>query len=228
MRLGVDEGEEGGRQTKVSRKLKMEEKKGELERAPKEVREYEGIVEAVKTFIMEILEMSLCKYTTLPFHEIVYYSNVKLHEKTFTAQPRAAIQTALAQPLHYLNCDCCRDIATDALSATQHDTCILYKLYLECNRMINMYDWFVAFGVVLEREARGAKGKIEEREVQGCFHAIPVISLTFCPPRTRSPAFAHLDRARFIRSVAELQFLGFVKPTNRKTDHVVRLTWMNV
>ncbi|RUP49554.1 hypothetical protein BC936DRAFT_142251 [Jimgerdemannia flammicorona] len=81
MRLGVDEGEEGGRQTKVSRKLKMEEKKGELERAPKEVREYEGIVEAVKTFIMEILEMSLCKYTTLPFHEIVYYSNVKLHEK---------------------------------------------------------------------------------------------------------------------------------------------------
>ncbi|RUS31271.1 origin recognition complex subunit 3 N-terminus-domain-containing protein [Jimgerdemannia flammicorona] len=170
MRLGVDEGEEGGRQTKVSRKLKMEEKKGELERAPKEVREYEGIVEAVKTFIMEILEMSLCKYTTLPFHEIVYYSNVKLHEKTFTAQPRAAIQTALAQPLHYLNCDCCRDIATDALSATQHDTCILYKLYLECNRMINMYDWFVAFGVVLEREARGAKGKIEEREVQYPFY----------------------------------------------------------
>ena len=32
-------------------------------------------------------------------------------------------------------------------------------------------------------------------------------------------------RARFIRAVSELQFLGFVKPTKRKTDHVARLTW---
>ncbi|KAF9332686.1 hypothetical protein BG006_004427, partial [Podila minutissima] len=34
---------------------------------------------------------------------------------------------------------------------TQHDTCILYKLYVECGRMINMYDWFSAFGMILER-----------------------------------------------------------------------------
>ncbi|KAJ8314835.1 hypothetical protein KUTeg_006985 [Tegillarca granosa] len=32
-------------------------------------------------------------------------------------------------------------------------------------------------------------------------------------------------QARFIRAVSELQFLGFVKPTKRKTDHVARLTW---
>ena len=32
-------------------------------------------------------------------------------------------------------------------------------------------------------------------------------------------------RARFIKSISELQFLGFIKPTGRKTDHVVRLTW---
>ena len=35
-------------------------------------------------------------------------------------------------------------------------------------------------------------------------------------------------RARFIRAVSELQFLGFVKPTKRKTDHVARLTWEDV
>ena len=32
-------------------------------------------------------------------------------------------------------------------------------------------------------------------------------------------------RARFIQAVSELQFLGFIKPTKRKTDHVARLTW---
>lgn len=31
--------------------------------------------------------------------------------------------------------------------------------------------------------------------------------------------------ARFIRAVSELELLGFVKPTKRKTDHVARLTW---
>lgn len=32
-------------------------------------------------------------------------------------------------------------------------------------------------------------------------------------------------RARFFQAVSQLQFLGFVKPTKRKTDHVARLTW---
>ncbi|KAL4706515.1 hypothetical protein ACJJTC_015713 [Scirpophaga incertulas] len=39
---------------------------------------------------------------------------------------------------------------------------------------------------------------------------------------------AHHDadlQARFTRAVAELQFLGFIKSSKRKTDHVVRLTW---
>lgn len=31
--------------------------------------------------------------------------------------------------------------------------------------------------------------------------------------------------ARFIQAVSELQLLGFIKPTQRKTDHVQRLTW---
>lgn len=31
--------------------------------------------------------------------------------------------------------------------------------------------------------------------------------------------------ARFIRAVSELEFLGFIKSTKQKTDHVARLTW---
>ncbi|CAG9127121.1 unnamed protein product [Plutella xylostella] len=32
-------------------------------------------------------------------------------------------------------------------------------------------------------------------------------------------------KVRFTRAVAELQFLGFIKTSKRKTDHVMRLTW---
>ena len=31
--------------------------------------------------------------------------------------------------------------------------------------------------------------------------------------------------ARFSQAVSELQFLGFIKPSKRKTDHVERLTF---
>ncbi|KAJ6648365.1 Origin recognition complex subunit 3 [Pseudolycoriella hygida] len=32
-------------------------------------------------------------------------------------------------------------------------------------------------------------------------------------------------QARFVRAVAEMQFLGYIKSSKRKTDHVTRLTW---
>ncbi|KAI8977503.1 hypothetical protein BDF20DRAFT_875241 [Mycotypha africana] len=146
------------------------------------------------------LRLYLRPYTTLPLHELIYYNTISLHEKAFAAQPRATIQTALTQSGHYLGCSCCRMDKADQILFSEHDTCILYKLYLECGRMINLYDWFIAFGCIIEREQRPIKQKLEENEVQ----------------------------ARFIRSVAELQFLGFIKPTQRKTDHVIRLTWSNI
>ena len=71
------------------------------------------------------------------------------------------------------------------------DTGIIYKLYLECGRLINLYDLFVAFQVMVEEE--------------------PTKELY----------------ARFIQSISELQFAGFVRQTGRKTDHVMRLTWPN-
>lgn len=57
--------------------------------------------------------------------------------------------------------------------------------------MINMYDWFVGFGSILEQR------KLSQQEIL----------------------------ARFIRSVRELNWLGFIKPTQRKSDHVLRLIW---
>ncbi|KAL1928438.1 hypothetical protein VTP01DRAFT_2794 [Rhizomucor pusillus] len=151
----------------------------------------------ISDWILKILNETLRSYTTNFMYELVYYTSSRLHEKSFAAQPRAAVQTALSQSHHYLNCDCCAGENKDQILPSEHDTCILYKLYLECGRMINMYDWFVAFGCILERDK---SRKLKEKEVQ----------------------------ARFVRSVAELQYLGFIKPTQRKTDHVIRLTWSNV
>ena len=50
------------------------------------------------------------------------------------------------------------------------------------------------------------------------------------PPPPPHPHTHTLDKLnyfsdRFMRAVAELQFLGFVQQSKRKTDHVQRMTW---
>jgi len=43
--------------------------------------------------------------------------------------------------------------------------------------------------------------------------------------KPRTIRILYFYRARFIRAVSELQLLGFIRPSKRKTDHVQRLTW---
>ncbi|KAG2192004.1 hypothetical protein INT46_001008 [Mucor plumbeus] len=184
------------RLTETARKVQTQS----IEHLKNKGSEASKIAMSIAEWIERVLVHHLRSFTKLPLYELIYYTNIKLHEKSFASQPRASVQTALTQPQHYMNCSCCHIEKSDQILLTEHDTCILYKLYLECGRMINLYDWFVAFGCIIEREKRSPNQKLEENEVQ----------------------------ARFIRSVAELQFLGFIKPTQRKTDHVIRLTWSNI
>ncbi|KAF9901848.1 Origin recognition complex subunit 3 [Linnemannia zychae] len=224
--LNVYAHEAGSRQTKIAKKTR------ETARIPKgALGAYTLLVKEIDETITRFFRTYLVCHTSKPLNEIYYYSQVTVQQKAFLPQPRFSIQTALGQPEVYLNCDCCRpptdnmgQSLADMVLPAQHDTCILYKLYVECGRMINMYDWFTAFGMILERgeksssveeplaKKRGGRGgkaktkagvntnKLDQKEVQ----------------------------ARFISGVAELQFMGFIKSTSRKTDHVMRLTWGNI
>lgn len=73
---------------------------------------------------------------------------------------------------------------------------IIYRVYLECGHMINLFDWLQAF---VER-------------------------VKHCDLKELKPADRKRMQALFFRSITELQFMGFIKPTNRKVDHVVKLT----
>ncbi|KAJ3043772.1 Origin recognition complex subunit 3 [Rhizophlyctis rosea] len=181
-----------GRQTKVAKKLKPIEENLDQD-------SYQYFAKSVADFFARFFKRTLRCHTELPLHEVVYYNNAMRLKKAFNPQPRAAIQTALGNSQHYLSCTCCsgkQDAGDDNIQPTAQDAAIAYKLYLECGRMINLYDWFIAFGAIIEKEA------------------------------------AHVDRsviqARFIQAVTELQFTGFIRPTSRKTDHVLRLTWGSV
>ncbi|XP_012254111.2 origin recognition complex subunit 3 isoform X2 [Athalia rosae] len=133
----------------------------------------------------------------LPASEIFFFGDGNSVKHHIIGSPRAAIHTGLNDPQAYLDCSCCTSNNEQSILATLPDLSIIYKLHLECGRLINMYDWLQAFLTIVCPEISGEEQREVDPELQ----------------------------ARFTRAVAELQFLGFIKTSRKKTDHVMRLTW---
>ncbi|XP_053965995.1 origin recognition complex subunit 3 [Anastrepha ludens] len=144
----------------------------------------------------EIIVTHLAPLTRAPpLHELFVFSDVSTVRRNIIGAPRAALHMALNNPHYYLQCKCCQLSESTQLLATLPDLSVAYKLHLECGRMINLFDWLQAFRSVVD--------DIDNEHEQ----VDPQI------------------QARFTRAVAELQFLGYIKMSKRKTDHVTRLTW---
>lgn len=103
---------------------------------------------------------SLVSYTTIPMHELLYFTDSKnIIPKSFHAEPRASIQTAINYPQTYSGCDNCSDIITSHLP----DITIIFRLYLECGRMINLSDWYEAFRSIVDTKKLKKDEEIEVR-----------------------------------------------------------------
>ena len=110
----------------------------------------------------------------------------------------------------------------------QPDTSILFRRYMEAGRMINVYDWYESFAQILDAQrreiARAKQATVRGRREKGKQKA---------RPRPKDVAIEDMTeeeqdewqtevQARFIRALHELDFMGFVKHTGRKADHIIR------
>lgn len=139
----------------------------------------------------------LCPPSKLPLHEVLYYDDAPSLKQYFVPSPRSVLHSALAKPYTYLKCECCQGVGAAEMSPSLPDLSLSYKLHLESGKLINLYDMLQAF--------RGLKASTAQKKL--------------------SVEEEKLIEAQFFRSVAELQLLGLVKATQRKTDHVARMTW---
>ena len=150
------------------------------------------------------------------FHEIFYFKENKSNgiiqdpEATFVADrlqgaPRFALQKALQLPHTYLTNPQINADSENHDPASLPDICIAYKLYLECGRYINLFDWLTCWITIITNGSDD--NDISKTNKQGKQEVDPKL------------------QARFSRCVSELQFLGFIRPSKRKTDHVEKLTW---
>lgn len=103
-----------------------------------------------------------------PLLELFVFSDSQTLRKHIVGAPRASVHQALLNPYHYLQCDCCELESTNQLTASQPDLSIVYKLHLECGKMINLYDWLQAFKAIVSQDE-------EDEEDTGGRNIDPVI-----------------------------------------------------
>lgn len=96
-----------------------------------------------------------------PLHELYVFNDISTVRCNIIGAPRAALHTALNNPHFYMQCKCCELQDQSQLMGTMPDLSIVYKLHLECGRMINLFDWLQAFRSVL----RGTDDQDEQQEI---------------------------------------------------------------
>ncbi|XP_059208629.1 origin recognition complex subunit 3 [Centropristis striata] len=169
-------------------------------RRAKKLSPFEALRKEALDFFDGLVKSHLSPPESQTLYEVCYYTSSAAVRRHLNATPRTSIQAALNCPYYYLQNERLKT-EDGSVSNAAPDICIAYKLHLECGRLINLYDWLEAYSTVVS----AAEGNDPE-----------------------SDNFGKVDdvkHARFIRAVSEMEFLGFIKSTKQKTDHVARLTW---
>ncbi|XP_050067079.1 origin recognition complex subunit 3 [Anopheles maculipalpis] len=187
----------------LSPHMGRQELREKLLTAAKHSKSESAVTKAIERIMEYFVKHIFCRYLrpatseTVPLVELFLYNDSTYLRQHIVGAPRAAVHIALNNPQYYTQCDCCTLDESSCIVPSLPDLSIAYKLHLECGRMINLFDWLQAFRTILEDANKDGV----EQQVD------PII------------------QARFTRVVAEMQFLGFIKTSKTKTDHVTRLTW---
>lgn len=106
------------------------------------------------------------------------------------------------------------------------DLCQAYRLLQDAGKLVNLGDWFNTFEdniltppdfslpALQESRSKRSRRKREEDSEDSEDDALAT-----------SDGPDQIKRARFVRAVSELGFLGMIGSTKRKTEHITRVVW---
>ncbi|KAI0342415.1 hypothetical protein BDW22DRAFT_1395357 [Trametopsis cervina] len=195
-----------------------------------------GVSEWFSTYV----EQHLVRLDQSPLWELWNTGNTPFPSELINPAPRAAVVNALLHPHDVL--DAHRELFLDGESSVSKpnqvqnteerpdwelpDTSILFRRYMEAGKLINVYDLYESFAAALdaqkehtekvqsEQKNSPAKGKEKKRAVEVEEEA-----------ENEEERWGVEVHARFIRAFHELDYMGFIKHTGRKADHVFRTVY---
>ena len=128
-------------------KLK-EEAKNKVSRT---ITEYEHHLWECLDYLNSLMEKYLLPIKKAPpLHEFFVLNDCQSVRRQIIGAPRGAVHNALFNPQHYLQCSCCTMSENEQILPSLPDASIAYKLHLESNKFINLYDWLQAFSMVVD------------------------------------------------------------------------------
>ncbi|KAG5363308.1 Origin recognition complex subunit 3 [Yarrowia sp. B02] len=140
------------------------------------------------------------------YHEIFVTDLATLQQNVFVPFQRPAMETALADPRHYLGID----DNGDKFSFVDPNISTLFTLYRESGIYINIYDWYVAFKECMPRSV--IEAELKKRGL--------------VPEEGESDEdWDKRTLSWFYQAAAELKFIGCVRDTKRKVESVEKLIW---
>jgi origin recognition complex subunit 3 len=126
-------------------------KESAMNKPAKVVIEYERQLCECLDYIHEVFERHLCPFNKGPvLTEVFLFSDCNSVRRHIIGAPRSSIHNALVNPHHYLQCKCCAVKENEQILATMPDISVAYKLHLECNKFINLFDWLQSFSMVID------------------------------------------------------------------------------
>nr|CAD7402174.1 unnamed protein product [Timema poppensis] len=153
--------------TGISR-LQFKEKLLEMTHTEQPLSAFEILRKNVLQYLMEeVFPKFLGPPSKLPLHEVMFFDEPSSLKRHVAPSLRSAIHMALNDPHYYLQCECCKLSDSSTILPSLPDICVVYKLHLECGRLINLYDWLQAFLTVVSPSETGEEQREVDPHMQG-------------------------------------------------------------
>ncbi|KAG6907800.1 hypothetical protein DXG01_007339 [Tephrocybe rancida] len=179
-------------------------------------------------WVIEYLNDTLTPLEDAPLWDVWFTGASPFPADLINPSVRATVVAGLLHPHDFGNSSHMKDDEQEEPSLWElPDTSILFHRYLDSGKMLNLYDWFTSFQQELETQRQNLKERA----------AAELKSLPASPKKRGGKGKAkaeseedierwHLElQARFMRAMQDLDYLGFLKHTGRKADHVQRVSY---
>ncbi|KAI0046775.1 hypothetical protein FA95DRAFT_1542047 [Auriscalpium vulgare] len=176
---------------------------------------------ALGTWLMNFLDEYLVNLEDAHLWDIWYMGSTPFPSELLNPSLRTTVISGVFDPYSYISASA-DDDETQLPSNTPRrralwelpDTSILFRRYLEAGRLINVYDWYESFAMVIDSQRR----HMEKRASA----SVSADEASEGDGGEGEERWKMHVQARFVRALHELDFLGFVRHTGRKADHVMR------
>ncbi|KAI0088263.1 origin recognition complex subunit 3 N-terminus-domain-containing protein [Irpex rosettiformis] len=217
----VRQSETGAREFLVQARANITPQNATLPEDIHEAKKASAMGPSVSEWFLSYVEDRLTTLDQQPLWEIWSTGVTTFPSELINPAPRITMVNALLHPSDVVKAH--RTLYASSELWELPDTSILFKRYMEAGRLINVYDLYESFAVVLETQKekravpatpkRSEKGKkkIAEEDEE--------------PQIDDEEKWTLEVHARFMRALHELDYMGFVKHTGRKPDHIFKTVY---